>query len=356
MRVCDFIYTTERPQKYLRHLAFWVAFACFWMFWADVFFVDYKKWLFFNWQLHLQYTILIEIGYTYLTVYFLLPGYFVRKKKVAFSVLFFFCTAIFYMLYVLNYLRLADLGNAPTDQLLLVSWYFSMNFIIKGPPVALAMFLTLKMLKTWYLKMEERQVLVRENALAELQLLKAQVHPHFLFNTLNNIYSYALIKSPDAGGLVLKLSDTLRYMINDCEADAVPLEKEVQLIRNYLGLEKVRYGSRLHLSIDIKENYENKMIAPLLMLPFVENSFKHGVSMMRGSQWIKLELTLQDKWLYFYISNSKPIQPVTRNHKAGMGLLNVQKRLQLLYPDRHFLKIESINDVYNVHMKLKLEE
>jgi sensor histidine kinase YesM len=356
MTVGDFIYTTKQPQKYLRHLVFWMAFGSFWIFWIGAFFDDNENWLLFNWRFHLQYSILIEMGYTYLVVYFLLPLYFYRKKYVQFSVLFVWCTLLAYVFYVLNLFRLDALYNPSQNEKLLMGWFYSMNFIINGPPVALAMFLAPKMLKTWYVKMEEKQALVRENALAESQLLKAQVHPHFLFNTLNNIYSFALTKAPDAGGLVLKLADTLRYMINDCEADAVPVEKEIQLIRNYLGLEKVRYGNRLQLEIDIQEGYENKIIAPLLMLPFVENSFKHGVSTMRGSQWIKLELTMQGEWLCFYISNSKPCKTAPHNGKKGIGLLNVQKRLQLLYPGKHHLAIEFTSDVYTVQLQVKLEE
>ncbi|OQP63966.1 hypothetical protein A3860_21325 [Niastella vici] len=356
MTVYELIFTTRQPHKYLRHILFWIAHSLFWVFWAGAFFVDYKKWVSFMWELHLKYSLLITIGYTYLVVYFLLPRFVAQKKYALFGILLFFFTGLFYTLYVLNFFRIKNEQEPSTDNQILMTWYFSMNFIINGPPVACAIFLALKMLKTYYIKIEEKQLLVKENTQAELQLLKAQVHPHFLFNTLNNIYSFSLTQPSHAGTLVLQLSNTLRYMINDCAAVRVSLEKEIQLINNYIGLESVRYGNRLTMQTSIKGDYEHKMIAPLLMLPFVENSFKHGIGMMRGPQWINLELLIQDNRLYFTISNSKPLQPAPTNGNEGIGLINVQKRLQLLYPQQHELKIESTESIFTVYMQVALQE
>ena len=165
-----------------------------------------------------------------------------------------------------------------------------MHFIINGPPVICAIFLTVKMLKNYYLKMQEKTSIIKESADAELQLLKAQIHPHFLFNTLNNIYSFNLDKSPLAADLVLKLSHTLKYMVNDCEAALVPLDKELKMLQDYIGLEKVRYGKRLKITADITGDSKNKLITPLLMIPFVENSFKHGASKMLEHPWIRMQI------------------------------------------------------------------
>ena len=202
--------------------------------------------------------------------------------------------------------------------------------------------------------MEEKLTLIKENANAELQLLKAQVHPHFLFNTLNNIYSFALTKSPKTGGLVLKLSDTIRYMLNECEAELVPLEKELKMIEDYIGLEKVRYGSRLNMEVTIKGNYQNKFIAPLLLIPFVENSFKHGASKILKHPWIKMDIEVKEDSLLFNLTNSKPLKTNAVNSNNGIGLKNVQKRLELLYPRQYELKINSTDDVYSVQMEIPL--
>ena len=228
--------------------------------------------------------------------------------------------------------------------------------MLGNPPLICGLFLSLKTLKSWHLEQLKTATLARENANAELQLLKAQIHPHFLFNTLNNIYSFSLKQSPEAGMLVKKLSGLLGYMVHECDQQLVPLEKEIKLIQDYIGLEKVRYGDRLNLRVEITGEYRDKMIAPLLMIPFVENCFKHGASIMRGEQWIGLSIRTKEDQLDFNLSNSKPPQVIETNNTRGIGLANVQKRLELLYPGKHFLTIASTSDTYNVHLQVSLQQ
>ena len=216
--------------------------------------------------------------------------------------------------------------------------------------------LALKYYKDWDKKQKEGEILVRENIQSELQLLKAQIHPHFLFNTLNNIYSFTLTGSPQAAGLVDKLSGMIDYITIEGERSLVTLEKEIQLINDYIGLEKVRYGDRLDMQVEINGNYEDRLIAPLLMIPFVENCFKHGASVMRGQQWIRLSIHIKEDQLDFNLSNSKPPQTIDGNNKKGIGLTNVQKRLELLYPGKHFIKIESTSNTYMVRLQVSLQQ
>jgi len=211
------------------------------------------------------------------------------------------------------------------------------------------------MLKNYYIKMEEKQILIKETANAEMQLLKAQVHPHFLFNTLNNIYSFALNKSPEAAHLVLKLKDTTKYMVYECDAALVPLQKEIKMLKDYLELEKVRYGERLEAEINVDGKYENKMITPLLMIPFVENSFKHGASKMLRNPWIKLFIQADEDVLHFTLANSKPADKAL-HARGGMGLINVKKRLELLYPEDHLLTIDTTVNTFTVNMQLPLQK
>ena len=225
-----------------------------------------------------------------------------------------------------------------------------------NPPLIFGLFLSLKTLKGWHLEQLISETLSKENANAELQLLKAQVHPHFLFNTLNNIYSFSLNGSPQAGLLVKKLSGMLSYMIHECEEKFVPLEKELKLIQDYMGLEKVRYGKRLDMQVEIHGDFENKFIAPLLMIPFVENSFKHGTSQMLQHPWIKLEITTVKDQLFFKLSNSKPSLFLANKQNKGIGLINVKKRLQLLYPGKHQLDVTETEDMFTVNMQILLEE
>jgi LytS/YehU family sensor histidine kinase len=199
-------------------------------------------------------------------------------------------------------------------------------------------------------------MLIRANAAAETELLKAQVHPHFLFNTLNNIYSFTLDRSPKAEELISHLSDIMKYMVNDCNVALIALEKEIRMARDYIELEKVRYGNRLDIQIEITGNYKNKMIAPLLIIPFIENSFKHGVSKILKDPWIKLFIQADETVLHFSLSNNKPTPALKKDGKNGVGLANARKRLQLLYPGQHLLSVEETNSTYSINMQVPLEK
>jgi LytS/YehU family sensor histidine kinase len=233
----------------------------------------------------------------------------------------------------------------------LSTWVGIASYISRGVPIPLV-FIMIKMLKTWYLKEKEKDTLIKENANAELQLLKAQVHPHFLFNTLNNIYFFILTNTKKAQGLVKKLEKILQYMITECDQPVVPLSREIDLINDYFELEKVRYYD-LDIELKITGDCTNKMIAPLLMIPFIENSFKHGTSKMLREPWIKLFIQADDEILHFSLTNNKPNETIV-NKKNGIGLSNVKKRLELLYAKEHYLLIEPTINTFTVNMQIPL--
>lgn len=296
-----------------------------------------------------------EMVYTYVMAYIILPRFFLRKKYIAF-----FTIAFLYML-LIQYLddKLAQYMNhwtpANESPIFLNRWASFWGYIGYGPPSVCAVFLVIRMLKLYYKKMEEKEILLRENANAESQLLKARIHPHFLFNTLNNIYSYTYDRPADAATLAESLSGTLRYMIRDCEASLVPLEKELKMITDYIQLEKVRYGRRLSVNSDIQGTPDHKMIAPLLMIPFIENSFKHGASQMMEGSWIKMHIFIDHTMLQMEVSNNKPFRPTTQHEKGGIGLKTVRKRLELLYPGNHHLAIDVTPGTYRTLIKIPLQ-
>ena len=306
------------------------------------------------------HAIIANTFFTYVIVYYLIPKFLNHKRYFLFA---FGIVVVFAVIQSYTFLQNLLALNQPVregiglSKGLLIST-FKPGFIrlFGNPPLICCLFLSLKILKNWHLEQLKTETLAKENASAEIQLLKAQVHPHFLFNTLNNIYSFSLSQSPQAGILVKKLSGLLGYMVNECDQQLVPLEKELKLIQDYIGLEKVRYGNRLNMDVKIEGDYENRLIAPLLMIPFVENCFKHGASVMRGQQWIKLSIHIKDDQLIFNLSNSKPQQAIDTNDKKGIGLANVQKRLQLLYPGKHSLKIESTGETYIVQLQVSLQQ
>ena len=203
---------------------------------------------------------------------------------------------------------------------------------------------------------QANQQLIRETLTISLQVLKAQIHPHFLFNTLNNLYSLTLKQSPSAPDMVLKLSGLLHYMIHECAASVVPLTQEIQFLRNYIELEKMRYGPRLHVHSAIGGNIDTQQIEPLLLIPFVENAFKHGSAKQIGDTRIEFILTVADNYLAFRVDNSIDQLPPTQSDKAsGIGLTNVRKRLALLYPKAHSLIIRPELGRFSVELSLHLK-
>ena len=357
MSLHKFIFTKQSPACLYRHIAFWTGRFLFSMFCFEYLFNrEIWSWNCLSNELKFNsFSLVLAIVYCYIVVYYFYPAYFNKKKYSKFFSLLFGFTIITYAIFYLGISRLWDLNSQPFDMRIVQIWHLSIYFITAGPPVVCCLFLVIKMLKNYYFQIEKRAILAKETADAELQLLKAQIHPHFLFNTLNNIYSSILNKSSNTKGLVTKLSDTLKYMIHDCEAPLVPLGKELKMIEDYVGLEKVRYGNRLNMEVEIKGDYQNKLIEPLLLIPFVENCFKHGSSKMLQHPWIRLKISIRENILYMNLSNSKPLQVAPQNCNNGIGLKNVQKRLQILYPGQHELLIKSTDEEFSIRMQVPLQ-
>ena len=214
----------------------------------------------------------------------------------------------------------------------------------------------LKLSKKWYLNRAEMQRLRLEKAEAELQVLRTQINPHFLFNTLNNIYSLILSKENEkAGGMILQLSDIMDYMMHDSKDDAVPLQTEINHIRNYLDLEKIRLTGQDHIDFVSETDTDNYKVAPYILMPFIENGFKHGISNTINNGYIKISLSAAKGILNFRVENSKPASADKVSSK-GIGLSNIKRRLQIIYPGRHELEILDNPCTFNVNLVINLHE
>lgn len=189
---------------------------------------------------------------------------------------------------------------------------------------------------------------------AELKFLKSQINPHFLFNALNNIYTLTVLKSDKAPDNLLKLSGMLRYMLYDCKADRVPLDKELEYLRHFIDLHLLKDSRGLNVTVDLDDSRPYLSIAPMLLIPFVENAFKHSKIEDREKGWIKISLKTADQHLLFDVHNSVPDQNYTKDEAGGIGLANVRRQLELVYPDRHELSIEPGPDVFRVQLKILL--
>jgi len=375
----EFIFSDQRKHRIARHIAFWfvwcLAFNILFHFPNQVI----KGWslsnnknlhelglpLFFIKTLIVNTFLAVvvpQIALTYVLIYWLLPEYYFNRKNpflvgsitVSVLIIFHFVAAGF-LYFVVIYDEIVKPPNK-------YGWAFKFNLRpaiinhLSSLPIVLGFAFMIKFVKRWWQKQKETELLAKEKTKAELQLLKAQVHPHFLFNTLNNIYFFTLTNSAQAPVMIKKLSGLLNYILNECDQPLVPLEKEIKMIQDYMALEKIRYAEQMQMTIDIEDNYTGKMIAPLLLIPFVENCFKHGASKMITEPWVKLTIYIENNKLHFTIRNSKPlsIEPVTA--KGNIGLKNVRKRLELLYPGTHELNIVSEPGSYAVYLILQLQD
>jgi len=191
----------------------------------------------------------------------------------------------------------------------------------------------------------------RKKLLTELQFLKSQINPHFLFNTLNNIYGLARKKSDDTAEVVMKLSKLLRFMLYETAQASINIDDELKVVKDYIELEQLRYGSRLNIEYHEDIDYLEQQITPLILIPFVENAFKHGLSETRFNSYIKIHTILKKGHLHFSIENSKSENEGRAPER--IGLKNVKRQLELLYPE-HDLKINITPETFKVTLTINL--
>lgn len=213
------------------------------------------------------------------------------------------------------------------------------------------------LLGRWKEQQHFSDILVKEKVAAELQLLKSQVQPHFIFNTLNNIYMLSLKGSNQTSDMIYRLSSLLSYMLYDSKEDVISIEKEIDYIKNYINLEKIRYGERLDVQLNVYKAIKSINLPPLLFLPLVENAFKHGVSKQVNDSWVHIDISLKKGILIFKIENScSDDVELLKEFGHGLGLDNLRKRLQIIYNTKYELKTMKEDDTYLAVLKLDLSD
>ena len=211
-------------------------------------------------------------------------------------------------------------------------------------------------IRSWYAQQQVLKDLKQEKTNAELELLKSQVQPHFIFNTLNSIYAEAFKKSPETANQIIKLSDLLEYTLYDSKKDKVSLVDELAYIKNYIDLQKIRIGEKVDISVNVYDNINNIQIPPLLILPIIENCFKHGVNNSIKNSWVRIDISVKNRELTLKVENSIEADLInTNNINGGIGLSNVKRRLELLYPNKaDFKTFKEVNSFLAV-LKLTFE-
>ncbi len=339
--------------RLLTHILFWVGYVLLNTFVYAAYDDQYQR------QLHVELMGLsAALLVAYINMYVLLPRFLYVKKYISYFILVLVLLFLGSLINRFFYVQFLIPRYWPNE---VSAPFFFWPRLLKGMIWTLnpMIFLTtgIKMFKQWYRGEQQQQEMLHARISAELNYLKAQVHPHFLFNTLNNLYSLTLLKADIAPKVVLKLSELLSFMLYDSQAESIALSKELEHIRNYIDLEKIRYGERLDVSFNVSGGITGKQIAPLLLIPFVENAFKHGVSHETDKVWVTIDVKLKDDWLAVKVENSRTdgIAAADQgNHKNGIGLQNVVRRLDLLYGNLHELTLEKETDRYIADLKLYL--
>lgn len=333
----DFVFSPR--YRIWRHLAYWLLHITVWsVFWK----VEGMPVTFANMWFTVAMWVPLFISFGYPLAYWAVPGLLLKGKVVQFCLLALAWAVVGLYLntgfreYIFIPLRIAlDLDLIPKKGFS-VNGYLCMTTSAASP-------LIIKFFKQWTYQQKQWLQAQQEKITAEVQLLKSQIHPHFLFNTLNNIYSFSLEGSSKTPEMILKLSSLLSYMLNDCRAEQVRLEKELEIMKNYIDLQKERYARFIEIAWNVEGDLEDKYIAPLLMLPFLENAFKHGTSEQVGTSWLSVDLSVRSNTLRCNIANSKNELVLCRTRGKGIGIDNVKKRLELMYPGSHQLQIQEGN-------------
>ena len=297
----------------------------------------------------------IKLPFTYFVIYYLFSNFLVKKRYSSFFIYGLLLAIIggFGMWILYYFFIMPNLFEITPKHF----WNFKISYKILDLIYIASLPIILKLLQRQVRQEKQTLQLAGQKLSAELKLLKNQLHPHFLFNTLNNLYGMVLTNHPKSSDVVLRLSEMMSYMLYECERNSIALEKEIANLENYLAIEKIRYGKRLEISFETDGAIHGKIIAPLLLIPFVENAFKHGVENNENQSWIRMNLWVENNHLNFMIENSiaenKGEIEGFQKEQSGIGLSNVQKRLDLLYPNRHTLKTKH-QDSFLVKLNLEL--
>jgi sensor histidine kinase YesM len=338
------------PIKY--HIWFWLSYFAFNVIRWGSYYEDY--WYSFKSNL---VTFSLSMILVYFNIYFLFPKFIVTKKYKKYILFLLITLCVFYivrteLIYVLINKNVWPESETPQKA-------YSFNHIVVVFLIGIydiALVTTIKLTTDWIYERKRVENLQKVQLKTELQFLKAQIQPHFFFNTLNNLYALTLEKSDTAPRVVLKLSEIMQYVLYDVKEPKISLLTAINYIQNYLDLERLRYSDKITTKINIIGNIENVLVPPLIFLPFIENCFKHGAN---NNEHLEVDISfenLSDKWLIFKVENSFENKvALDNNKKSGIGIQNVKRRLELLFKDKFELKTNIVKQKFQVYLKFPIQ-
>ncbi|MDR6240768.1 sensor histidine kinase [Aureibacter tunicatorum] len=286
----------------------------------------------------------------FLINYILLPKYYYKKKYVHFGI----GVAVIITAVILSEEMLIEQLIYP-DTRGKDFEHFLLNFLDAMPPIALLTGFKF----AWdgvqqRRKLDQLDIAMKES---ELQYLKNQINPHFLFNNLNNLYSYAIENSSKTPSIILELSSVLRYMLYDCKADFVNLKDEIKHLKDFTNLNELQVEHRGKVTFSIENITDNYQIAPLILSVFVENAFKHSTASQTDNIMIEVKISISDSGILNFACRNSYQENTNNSHLSqGIGLKNVKKRLELLYPNSHHISQSADGDIYTVHLSMQLTQ
>ena len=338
----------QRNRVVFLHLSFWCVYVSFLLFQVT----SRRR------ELDLERVITIATIQTtfaaiasYLNYFVFLPR-FLRRRNVWLYLLEFIVPFSLVMIVRLTFERYLIDGLSGTEEYLYTTRF--VVFVITTNFFIVAFVAMLRFAVDWLEFEAKKNEVENEKLTAELNFLKAQINPHFLFNTLNNLYYLAYSKSENTTEVIAKLSQMMRYMIYDSNHPKVLLSKEIEYMRNYISLERLRLNDQIPIKFDVKGSTENVWITPLIFITFLENAFKHGVSNSNPKAWVNITIDLRDHECIYSVENSRGAEQKDGSEKSGIGLQNVKRRLELSYPGKYKLVTEDTREKYLVKLNLSV--
>jgi hypothetical protein len=340
------------PDKRMKSI---VLHSLFWFVWLSRSLYDvYGPWGIKGGLLYIAVVFATQVPLVYFHLYFLVPRLLIRR----FFVLYLLSAAVCVTLYsYCNYLLLNQIPEAwmPDNMQAFIS-RIKPNYDILEGVIVIILTYALKYTLIAFITQNELLKLQKEKLQLELNALKSQVNPHFLFNTLNNLYSLTLKNSAKSSEVVLKLSDIMRYVLYQSNESKVPLSKELDFIHNYVELQRIRYNENFGITFNINGSVNGQMVAPLLLIDFIENAFKHGLDRRFNDGEVDIDISVNNEGFIFNVKNSKGVtDDGSINRSSGIGLSNIKRRLELMYPGNYSLDIKEDQENFEVQLILQLK-
>ena len=334
----------------IHHILFWLVYFVFWTYFSMQ-----------NYGTHLGKAFLAtciyfvgQAGIGYFSIYYLVPRFFFTKRYVLFSVL--VSTGILLGALFITVGMFSLFHSMFTEGSGHISFSAYLLYSLLGVFSTTLLFVSVRIIKERVHAQKMNSILEKEKTENELKFLKAQTNPHFLFNAINSIY-ILIKKDPDlAQATLARFSDMLRYQLYECNFAEVPIEKEVEYLNNYIELEKLRRGTTLSIAYKIELSTNNFLISPLLIIPFVENAFKHVSNFSNKGNFVDISLSYEAGLFKLIVRNSvdKADYRQNKNTAGGIGQDNTKRRLKLIYPNRHDLVIEQTDEIYFASLTIKI--